>query len=239
MKLAVIIFHQNVNRYPQSWIDDCIKSIQNQTFKNFQVFEIDYGGNNIQIYPGGNFESIILNNHAEAHNYLLDKVFLLDFDYAFNVNIDDLYSVNRIEKQLEFAKKGFDVISSNFYTIDEYGKVQNEFIMNDKNFEYEAAKGHNIISHPVVCYSKHFWTTCSKLHPNEIPLDDFSLWKRSYSHYKFVIVPDFLLYYRVHSKKISAPITDLSKNESFIPGTSKIEQNRINDQKREEWLKHN
>lgn len=207
IKSAVIIFHKNINRYPKQWIDKCITSIRGQTYKDFDVFEVDYGGGNIQAYAGSNFESRVLSDHAQAHNYLLDKVFSLGYDCAFNVNVDDFYALNRFEKQIKCIEQGQDVVSSNFYNVDESDRVIAEKRMDILGVNKEANANHNIIAHPVCCYSKNFWTTCTKLHSEEIPRDDFELWKRSYAacKYKFLILPDYLLYYRVSSKKVSAP----------------------------------
>jgi len=205
MKVAVLIFHKHSYRYNPKWIAKCIHSIQNQTYNNFDVFEVDYGGEHTQLYPDSNFASTNhLKDHAEAHNWLLDKVFSLGYDCAFNVNIDDIYSLDRFEIQIEWIKAGYDVISSNFYLIDEAGRVTNALSMDSKVPEIEAKKEHNIIAHPVCCYSKNFWDNCTKLNPSEIPKDDFELWKRSYGKFKFKILPNFLLYYRVHSQKASA-----------------------------------
>lgn len=204
MKVAVIIFHKHAYNYPSKWVAKCINSIQNQTYNKFDVFELDYGNEHTQLYPNSNFASIAMNNHAEAHNFLLDKVFELGYDCAFNVNIDDMYTPDRFEKQLIWIEAGFDVISSNFYHIDEQGRIINALAMDAKKPELEAKRNHNIIAHPVCCYSKNFWTNCTKLNPEEIPRDDFELWKRSYGKFKFKILPNFLLYYRVHKSKVSA-----------------------------------
>ena len=114
MKSAVVIFHKNVQRYPEKWVKDCIESIQNQTYKDFDVFEVDYGQDGNQIYPGSIFLNHKLNDHAEALNYLLSHVFALGYDCAFNVNIDDWYAPERFERQIEYIKLGYDIVSSNF-----------------------------------------------------------------------------------------------------------------------------
>lgn len=200
MKNAVIIFHKNVSRYPKEWIDRCIESIRLQSYPNFTVFELDYGGTGKQIYEGSDFESKKLNNHAEAHNYLLDKVFALGYEYAFNTNIDDYYSLDRVEKQLKYLKKGYDVVSSNFVRVDENDRHLERMNFHFRNPVKEARNNHNIIAHPVCAYSKKFWTQCDKLKGEEIPRDDFELWKRSYKKgFNFLILPDYLLYYRIHA----------------------------------------
>lgn len=205
MKVAVIIYHKDVQKYSPVWIHKCLASLRGQSYKNFDVYELDYSGTFTQIYEGSNFSSTnSIKDHSESHNWLLDKVFELGYDCAFNVNVDDIYSLDRIEKQLPWIEQGYDVVSSNFHHIDERGRVLYPMIFDKKDPLSEAKRGNNIIAHPVVCYSKHFWTTCTKLKSSEIPKDDFELWKRSYGKYKFKILPDFLLYYRIHSQKVSA-----------------------------------
>lgn len=238
MRLAVVIFHKNVQNYPAVWIKRCVDSIKNQTYKEFSVFELDYGGGNTQIYDGSNFASHELNDHAEAHNFILDVVFNLGYDYAYNINVDDHYAPERIERQLVYARKGYDVISSNFYNVDENDVIVDTMCMSDKNILIEAAKGHNIIAHPACCYSRKFWMGCSKLIPSEIPFDDFGLWKRSFDDYSFVICPEYLLYYRVHSKKVSKP-TDSQEQRPAGTIWASEEERKQHDARREEWLKLN
>lgn len=258
LKLAVIIYHKDVHKYPLEWVVKCVKSIQQQTHKKFDVFEIDYGNGGTQIYPGSIWESKAMETHAHAHNYLLDKAFFWGYDNVMNVNVDDYYSPDRFEKQLVYAEQGYDVISSNFYNVDENDNIKDTMKMHDRNIIQEANNNMNIIAHPVVCYSKKFWTTCARLNPEEIPRDDFELWKRSYEsgNYRFIILPDFLLYYRVHSGKVSRdkekdnqPNADRVIKSSWdnIP----LQQTGINakpttdeekdahDKAREEWLKTN
>lgn len=203
MRLATICFHKNLERYPNKWIEKYRNSILNQTYKGFDIFEINYGEGKNRIFENSIFESINLSDHAMAHNYLLDKIFSLDYDCAANSNCDDFYSLDRLEKQIKYMEAGYDVVSSNFYIIDENDNIKHRTEFHNKDILAESNKDHNIIAHPVLCYSRKFWTTCTKLVSNEIPRDDFELWKRSYAkkNYKFIILPDFLLYYRISELK--------------------------------------
>jgi len=205
MKSAVIIFHKNIDTYyPPTWVQKCYDTIRNQSYQSFDVFELDYGGSDRQTYRGSEFDSVMMNNHAEAHNYLLDKVFALDYDCAFNVNVDDWYALNRFEKQIPWIERGYDVVSSNFYRVNEDESVRQSFFFDERDIVKEANKNHNVLAHPVLCYSKHFWTNCDKLNPNDIPFDDFILWKKCYKKdFKFIILPDFLLFQRVHGGNVS------------------------------------
>ncbi len=205
-KVCFIIYHKNVQNYNPEWIKKCVESIQKQTYKEFEVFELDYGNTNTQIYPDSHFSTFELDNHALAHNYLLDEAFKLDFDYVCNVNVDDWFSLNRLEVQMKYMRAGFDVISSNFYNIDSEGRLMDQMWMSNLNLIEEANKGHNILAHPVLAYSRNFWTTCTKLDPDEVLFDYFKLWRRSFdsgNDYKFAIAPEFLLHYRIHNGKVS------------------------------------
>ncbi len=204
-ELALIIFHKNVKQYPKKWITECVNSIRNQTYQKFDVFELDYGGGTEQIYTGSKFYNNICKDHSEAHNIMSDYVFSLGYKYVLNSNVDDYYSSDRIERQVPYLKDGYDVISSNFVRINEDSKEIGRTYFDSLDIEEEAKKDHNIIAHPVCAYSKHFWDNCSKLRSEEIPKDDFELWKRSYKDFKFVILPYYLLFHRIHSNKVSDP----------------------------------
>ena len=84
MKASCILYHSNImSIYKERWIKQCIKTIKDQTYQDFDVFELNYGDDNTKLSElydvGGNkhfYEKIKMNNHAEAMNYLIDKVFL-------------------------------------------------------------------------------------------------------------------------------------------------------------------
>ena len=206
MKAGVIIFHKNVfDIYKPEWIEKCINSLKNQTYKDFVVFEMDYGGNGNVVWDGADYYiSTSLNNHALAHNHLADIAFMAGCDCVFNVNVDDYYALNRFEKQLPYIEHGYDVVSSNFIRVDESERPIGRLLFDGKDIVKEASRGHNVIAHPVCCYSKNFWFNCDKLNPKDIPQDDFILWKKSYEKgFKFIILPDILLYQRIHSGNVS------------------------------------
>lgn len=205
MKAAVMIFHKNIKTYyPWEWIRKCYDSILMQSYKDYDVFELDYGGTNNHTFPKSKFFSIPMANHAEAHNFLIDVIFDRDYDCAFNVNVDDWYALNRFELQLPWIEKGYDVISSNFYRVNEDESMKQEFRFHERDMVYEAfEKNHNILAHPVLCYSRKFGKEAEKLIPSEIPKDDFNLWKKSYGKFDFIILPDYLLFQRIHANNIS------------------------------------
>lgn len=64
------------------------------------------------------------------------------------------------------------------------------------------AKNHNIIAHPVVAYSKTFWTDGVK-YPNILGKEDLLLWQQAIKmNKKIFIIDDELLFYRIHAKQV-------------------------------------
>ena len=49
-KCAVILFHKNLKKiYKWRWIQKCIESVINQSYQNFDILEINYGGENYSV----------------------------------------------------------------------------------------------------------------------------------------------------------------------------------------------
>ena len=70
------------------------------------------------------------------------------------------------------------------------------------NIFNEFNKEHNIIAHPACLYSRKIMEYNDSLRSEEIPADDFSLWKRLLDKgARFKILPDVLMYYRISELK--------------------------------------
>ena len=240
-KCGVVFFHKNVHKiYKPGWVDKSIRSMLNQNFQNFVIYEIDYSGSDLSLIEKynptqkHNFFSLNLENHGLAMNYILDKAFSDGCDYVFNTNLDDYYSRFRIEKQLEELKNGSSIVSSNFYYIYEndgqdtiiYKKDMSSF--SDSISEQLLEKNHNIICHPVVAYSRKFWEK-NRYIPDEIPEEDFKLWKRALLNgEKITILEDYLLHYRLHENQVTGNNSQM-KNSILNKGTSTEKEHEISN----------
>lgn len=214
MKKGVIFFHREIQKiYPRRWVERCILSMINQRERDFKIYEVNYGGDDYSVFDEipceqeRDFYSKKLSNHAEAMNFIIDCAFSDGCDVVFNTNLDDFYTLDRIEKQMGEIKKGSDLVSSNMCYLEERNgedvtlKYFNFFEMG--SIEKNLIGGNNVIAHPVVAFSKNFWTS-NRYDPSEVPLEDFLLWKRAASNgVKFSIVNDYLLNYRLHSSQIT------------------------------------
>jgi hypothetical protein len=220
MKLGVVIFHKNpFSIYDKRWIEKSLESIINQSVKSLNFYEIDYSGKEISLLGDYNLKNLKyysqkMSNYAEAMNFIISEAFQDGCEYVFNTNIDDYYTLDRVEKQLNLMESGnYDIVSSDFCyikeTINGDGKFEDVVfhLMNiyrrPEDIIYYLRKNSNVIAHPSVCYSKRFWKN-NKYDSTKTPKEDLHLWKKSIEKgYKFAIHPEILLYYRIHKNQVS------------------------------------
>ncbi len=206
-KCAVIFYHKNIDQiYKKEWIEKCINSVKNQTYQNFDVFELDYGGTDNKKTEGikgkTSFFSIEKENHISAMNFLIDYVFGLGYDVIFNTNMDDYYHTTRFEKQLKSIYIGNQLVSSNFYYFSDKQGIFKQMNMAKFNISHEINKNHNPIAHPVIAIHKSFWEGLR--YNNFLGYEDLDLWKRAEeAGKKMIILPEYLLYYRIHDNQIT------------------------------------
>jgi len=198
MKTAIISFHKNINRYPEDWIYSYKKSILSQTYTNFDILELNYGGGKERIFENSIFSSVYLTDHAQAHNRLVDIAFRMGYDFVLNSNVDDVYFPERVDLQIKAFDANIPIISGNYQILDSDYCTAFHLL----NIDTEFAKNHNIIAHPACGYTKKFLEYRDKLKSHEIPKDDFALWKRiREKKASFKILPEILFYYRLSSLK--------------------------------------
>ena len=214
-KTAVIIFHKNIYKiYKKKWIDECVDSILSQTYQKFDIFEVNYGNEDTSVLSQKKFTQNHyffkrdFSDHTEAMTFLLNKCFLeYDIDVVFNTNLDDYYHLTRFEKQISaFKRKNILLCSSNW-----------DYIKDDsislRNFLKKKTQGvcilkkilkENIVNHSGIAFRKEFWFTRDRYdnflrYRNEIPEEDFKLWKRCISDNVYIgILSQRLIFYRIH-----------------------------------------
>lgn len=203
MKLTVILYHKNIfNIYREEWVTKCLDSIRNQTYKDFRVFELNYGDHNKQLYEGSEYMHQPMANHIVAMNYIIDLAFVHGADAVANINLDDIFNYHRLDIQLKAIQQGYDLVSSNFTHIDENDNVIRDMIFHDKNILHELNSGHNVVAHPACMYSKKFWDEHKYYGENELGYEDLTLWRRAANAgAKIFITPEILLYHRIHSNQ--------------------------------------
>lgn len=227
IKIGVVIYHRNIlTKYNPDWIYSCISKIENQTFGNFIIVELNFGGDSERLYNGEKesyFYSEKIDNLGQALNRSFDLCFNKhNLDLVFNINLDDDYTLDRFEKQLEcLSKTKADVITSNFYFADSELNVTNEtsfcigvtdVAAQNRIIDREFSKNHNIVGFPVCLFTKNFWQKNDGFpSSNEARgREDFDLWiKARKNGCNFYIIEEPLFKYRIHNSNISKRINSL------------------------------
>lgn len=184
-----------------------------QSFQPLYFYEVNYGDCDTQFVQESRFFNKNFDNHSIAMNYIISKAFDDGCDFVFNTNMDDFYDPYRVEEQLPHLKSGNDIVSSDFFTIDDELCFDNPSSGNILSYENLSSRGsirgnlvvnHNVIAHPSVSYSRRFWEDENNRYgKNDIPEEDLILWRKSiHNSYNFFIVPEPLFYYRKHSNQI-------------------------------------
>ncbi len=228
MKIATILYHKNILKiYKEEWIKKCVDSIKDQSINDFVIYELNYGDDDLNLNTvydfkqKHNFYHIEMNNHADAMNFLLSKCLEDGFDVVFNNNMDDYSDDRRFEIQLSKINEGYDIVSSNFKFVDEVGNFGNHMTLSHLDIKEEFSKDHNLICHPSVCYSRNFLLK-NKYNGDEIPEEDFKLWKRSINDFKFFVCPEILVYYRFHKNQITSISRYKDKENEFIKENQRL-----------------
>lgn len=201
--IALLCYHKNAEKlYLQKWIEQYKESIVYQTYNKFDIIECNYGGEDYRVFEESNFDKIPSNNFVETLNRLLDKCFFeLGYEYVFNSNLDDFFSIQRIERQLLDFQKGYDIVSSNFCLLKNE-RIFKYHLFHNLDIAKELGNGHNVIAHPCVGYSKRFWGE-NRYVPSEQPCEDLLLWQRAIKNgMKFFINDQNLLFHRIHNNAV-------------------------------------
>ncbi len=233
MKIGIIIYHKNIMSYIDTHIiKKCLESIENQTYKKFDVLELDYSKDDqfditikslgyLKDRPRKYFRKQF-DNHIEAMNFLLDKAFNeLGYNIIFNINLDDIYHERRFEKQLRMVVcDNYDLVGSNYtlLKIEDYGKKSLKDIKLIKNktptqqqLKIKFNKNKLVIPLSSMCITKKAWKMIGKI--IHIPsLESIGMCRSIFNNKgKIGICYDNLLTYRIHNKQHTQKYIDYNK----------------------------
>jgi len=132
----------------------------------------------------------------KAHNFLLNKILIKDYDYIVRMDSDDVMVKNRIELQYNFLEKhkDIDVVGGYIKEIYEDGseKVIKYPLRNDEMFEF--FKKRVPIANVTTFFRKEFFDKVG-LYPESSPTNEDSLlWLKAFkAKCKFANIPEVLV----------------------------------------------
>lgn len=192
----------------EHYIGQCISSILNQTYKNFELVIINDGSTDETLNIINRFEDDRIRLYDRENKGLIatlnELIQLSKYDFIARMDGDDICVSTRIEEQMKKINEGYDIVSSNAIVIDNNG---NEV----KVTQYPTTQK-EIIAH--LCFNSPF------IHPavlarkkifdigysdKYIHAEDYCLWVNALlkKEYRAYCIKKPLLKYRVHENSVS------------------------------------
>lgn len=214
MPLVSVIM--SVYNEPQSWLQESVSSILNQTFKDFEFIIIDDNPSDqtIKCYleqtTKDDSRVIIIYNKTNigltnSLNIALSKC---KGDYIVRMDADDISIPNRFEEQISFleSNREISVCYSNYSRINEDGDITCVRFQKYEDYNINYITFTNPIGHSTVMFRKEICQLRAPLY-NELfrRSQDYELWSFLYlSDVKFGYIDKPLLKYRVSRSQVTS-----------------------------------
>lgn len=194
-----------------SYLYSAIKSVLNQTFKDFEIIIVDDAStdNTKQIIDKFDDRRIYYIRHKEnkggsaARNTGIKRS---KGEFIAFLDDDDLWMPNKLEKQLNFINNNHEisVVYTGAWVINKHGKITDIITPSLRgNIFPKLLKKNYIGSCSTVLIKKECINRVGLFDENLSASQDFDLWIRLAKHYYFDYINEPLFFYRVHEKRIT------------------------------------
>lgn len=194
----------------QDYISESIKSIINNTYKNFELVIVNDGSIDkteeiIKSFNDDRIKYIKKSNSGliETLNYGIDKC---NYSIIMRMDGDDIILSNKIENQLNYFRKSNSILTGTFgYLIDSHGNKMAPIDLPTKHNEIlkSMLKMSPSFIHPSVMFYKDAVLKVGGYDSNFKHAEDFDLFLRLSKIGKISNLAERLIYLRKHSNNIS------------------------------------
>lgn len=193
----------------EKYIAQCIKSILNQIYRNFELLIIDSSSDDNTVKIIRSFEDSRINLHeiercplGRSLNYGLKNA---KFDLIARMDADDLMVPERLEVQLSYLKEHpeVDVLSCDVAYFKKRKVLYRLFLPNTDSEISTNLRLHNVINHSGCIYDRRKILEYGGY--NEL-LDvciDYELWLRVMEKVHFYSLSDVLIFYRISEHSVT------------------------------------
>lgn len=208
----------------EKYLKDCINSVLNQTYSNFEFVIIDDGSVDstqsiISSYNDSRIRYIKNQQNLKLIATLNKGIKLSEGKYIARIDADDLMHPNRLQKQVDFLETNVDYVLVG----SKVQLIKDE--IEDESIQYYT-------EHDDIVFSMLFY--CPFIHPsllirksiineNELYFDsdflhaeDYEFWTRIVTFGKVANLPEKLTSYRIHSEQISQQHIEYQKKQMLF-----------------------
>lgn len=218
-KVSVIMPNCNKSKY----IKDTIECVLKQTYKNIELLIIDDNSkdNSLDIIKSIKDERIKLfqNTYSEGAAYCRNLgIANATGEYIAFLDSDDLWTNDKIEKQLNFMiSNNYEFSCTNYRFMNEDGSLQNKYLTAPKKITHRMFMHYCYCGCLTVMYKKSAYPDLAI--PIEIKRrNDYALWIKLSEKVDCYLLDEILSYYRVSTNNSlsSASKFTLLKHHTFL-----------------------
>lgn len=185
----------------EKYIDKTLDSICNQTYSNLEIIIVDDCSTDrtVEIIKKRNDGRIKLFLNSQNQGAAFSRNVALNNtngDYIAFLDGDDLWSTNKIEKQINFMlKNNFDFSYTEYFIINESGILSNIYMTGPKSISHKQFLHICYVGCLTVMYKKSLFPDLQI--PNDIKKrNDYALWLRISEKSKCFLLNEKLAFYR-------------------------------------------
>ena len=217
IRVSVLMPAYNVELY----IEESIKSILNQTFKNFELIILNDGSsdataNIIKQYAKSDNRIKFINNTenkgiAKSRNQLLNSA---SGEYVAYQDADDISLPDRLERQVDFLDKNIDfsVVGTAIMSIPD--EIVHTYLEKPGIIDFYVA---NAVANPSVMFRKNDINYCNiRYNEKFATAEDYDFWLKVIKHFRIYNMKEVLVKYRVLENSLSHNNPKLSFYEEKI-----------------------
>lgn len=214
----------------EKYVKETIESIVNQTYKNIELIVIDDGSkdNSVKVIQelADKYGFIFIHRENKGLCATLNEgIMLSKGKYLCVCASDDIYILNKIEKQVAFMEQNSDYAMSygKIIEFDENTEIKIEIKNPRSGFIFDSLLFGNFIPAVSQITRKEIFEDIGVFDEN-LYIEDWDMWLRIAEKYKIGFIDEYLAYYRIHETNISKNFYQIIQAEEKI--LRKYEKNK-------------
>ena len=187
----------------QDFLEQAILSVLHQDYKSFELLLIDDGSTDKSLDIAYRFQDERIKVIHDGQNKglsarLNELVALSKGEYFARMDADDIMFPQRISQQLAYLQQHneIDVVGSSAVTIDIKNKITGIICYPEHPNNISNVIKHQCFIHPSIM-AKRSWFVQNPYDEGAIRMEDYNLWMRTFSKFRFYNIAEPLLFYRV------------------------------------------
>ena len=235
---SVLVLMQTYN--DGKYLKKAIKSLLRQSYKNLDILILDDGSDkkNTSIYKKfiksqKRIRYIYRKNQGIINSSILLTKLAKKTSYKFFAKMDgdDISNKNRIKKQIDLLKKGFDFVGCNYVRMNSNGNIFEENLCSRNEVSrFNQLMVESIFAHGSICFKR------SLLDKNILKYDakfsrlpfpeDFNMYHNLLGKCKIGSVDEVLYKYRIHKKSFSEANKKKYKEQLYLISKKYFKENK-------------